>query len=228
MNVGVLDMRKVPFVENEYFHIYNRGVDKRDVFLEERDFRRFLLAMDLLNDKKDGLMSRWRDFRENHPKKTLKDFLVNSVKERNHLVEIVAYCLNSNHYHFILKQTADNNGIKIFMQRLGNSYTKYFNEKYKRDGVLFQGRFKSAHIEPNNFLRMSVYVSCNSEIHGIHSAVNYKWGSFPEYLGKGNNQLCAKEVVLDLFRDFQDYREYAIENIADFRERKQDEKLCLE
>ena len=54
-------MRKVPFVENEYYHIYNRGVDKRNVFLEERDFRRFLLAMDLLNDKKDGLMRRWRD-----------------------------------------------------------------------------------------------------------------------------------------------------------------------
>ena len=63
MNVGltVKKMRKVPFVENEYYHIYNRGVDKRNVFLEERDFRRFLLAMDLLNDKKDGLMRRWRD-----------------------------------------------------------------------------------------------------------------------------------------------------------------------
>ncbi|MDP1845488.1 MAG: transposase [Candidatus Moranbacteria bacterium] len=216
-------MRKVPFAENEYYHIYNRGVDKRDVFLEERDFRRFLLAMDLLNDKKDGLIRRWRDFKENHPEKSIKEFLAISVKERNHLVEIVAYCLNSNHYHFILKQTGDNNGIKIFMQRLGNSYTKYFNEKHKRNGALFQGRFKSTHIESNNFLRMSVYVNCNSEIHKINSAKDYKWCSFPGYLGKESNQLCKKEVILDQFKNFQGYLEFAVENIVDFRERKQDE-----
>ena len=221
-------MRKMPFVENEYYHIYNRGVDKRNVFLNEGDYQRFLLAMDLLNNVKDGLMKRWRDFKENHPEKSKEDFLSVSVKDRNPLVEIITYCLNSNHYHFILKQTGGNNGIKIFMQRLGNSYTKYFNEKNERNGALFQGRFKSTHIEPNNFLRMSVYVNCNSEIHGIHPAKSYKWCGFPEYLERGRNQLCKKEVILDQFRNSQDYLKYAIENIADFRERKQDEKLCLE
>ena len=221
-------MRKVPFVENEYYHIYNRGVDKRDVFLEDRDFERFLLAMNLLNYEQDGLMIRRRDFKKTSPKETLQSFLTLNVRKGNHLVGIVAYCLNSNHYHFILKQTGDNNGIKIFMQRLGNSYTKYFNEKHKRNGALFQGRFKSTHIEPNNFLRMSVYVNCNSEIHGIHPAKSYKWCSFPEYLGKESNQLCRKEVILDQFKNSQEYLEYAVENIADFRERKQDEKLWLE
>ena len=221
-------MRKIPFVENEYYHIYNRGVDKRDVFLNDRYFGRFLLAMDLLNDKKDGLMIRWRDYKENHPKDLVQNFLTVSMKQRNPLVEIVAYCLNSNHYHFILKQASDNNGIKIFMQRLGNSYTKYFNKRNKRNGALFQGRFKSTHIEPNNFLRMSVYVNCNSEIHGINFAINYKWCSFPEYLGKEKNQLCRKGVVLDQFKNSQEYLKYAVENIADFRERKQDEKLWIE
>ncbi|MDI6777585.1 MAG: transposase [Patescibacteria group bacterium] len=221
-------MRKNPLVENEYYHIYNRGVDKRDVFLSDRYFERFLLAMDLLNDKKDGLMIRWRDYKENHPRESVQNFLAANVKQRNPLVEIIAYCLNSNHYHFVLKQTADNNGIKIFMQRLGNSYTKYFNEKNQRSGVLFQGRFKSMRIGPNNFLRMSVYVNCNSEIHGIHPARNYRWCGFPEYLGKESNQLCKKEVILSQFKNSQEYFEYAAENIADFRERKQDEKLWLE
>jgi REP element-mobilizing transposase RayT len=218
-------MRKVPFVEHEHYHIYNRGVDKRNVFLEERDYRRFLLALNLLNDEKDGLMRRWRDFKENHPEKSVEDFWAITIKERKPLVEIITYCLNSSHYHFILKQAGDNNGIKIFMQRLGNSYTKYFNEKNKRNGALFQGRFKSTHIEPNNFLRMSVYVNCNSEIHEISLAKDYKWCSFPEYLGKESNQLCKKEVILDQFKNSQEYLEYAIENIADFRERKLDEKI---
>jgi len=219
-------MRKAPFVQNEYYHIYNRGVDKRDVFLDDWDYGRFLLAMDLLNDEQDGLMIRWRDYKKHHPEELVQNFLATGVKQRSPLIEIVAYCLNSNHYHLILKQN-NGNGIKLFMQRLGNSYTKYFNKKNKRTGVLFQGRFKSTHIEPNNFLRMSVYVNCNTEIHGIHSASNYKWCSFSEYLGKANSRFCKKEIILDQFESSEEYLEYAIENIADFRERKQDEKLWI-
>src|SRR4030042_3357007 len=212
-------MRKDPLVENEYYHIYNRGVDKRDVFLNNRDFERFLLAMDLLNDEKDGLMIRWRDYKENHPMELVQNFLVVSAIQRSSLVEIVAYCLNSNHYHFILKQKDNNRGIKLFMQRLGNSYTKYFNERNERNGALFQGRFKSTRIKPNNFLRMSVYVNCNSEIHGIHPARNYRWCSFPEYLGKKENQLCRKKVILNQFKNSEEYHKYAVENVTDFRER---------
>jgi len=223
-------MRKNPLVENEYYHIYNRGVDKRDVFLDDRDYRRFLLAMDLLNDKQDGLMIRWRDYKENHPRESVQNFLAAGVRQRDPLVEIVAYCLNSNHYHFVLKQGDNDNGIKLFMQRLGNSYTKYFNEKYKRSGVLFQGRFKSSIIKSNNLLRMSVYVNCNSEIHDIHPARNYRWCSFVEYTDSSERggQLCKKEVILDQFKNKQDYFDYALENIKDLRQRKQDEKLWLE
>ena len=221
-------MRKDPFVQNEYYHIYNRGVDKRNVFLSDRDFNRFLLAMKLLNYEQDGLMHKWRDYKITYPQKDFRDFLSSYVENEKNLVEIIAYCLNSNHYHFILKQGDNENGIKLFMQRLGNSYTKYFNEKHKRNGALFQGRFKSTYIESNNFLRMSVYVNCNSEIHEIHSAKDYQWCSFPEYLGKESNQLCKKEVILSQFKNSQEYLEYAVENIADFRERKQDEKLWLE
>jgi putative transposase len=203
-------------------------VEKRKVFLDNKDFQRFILSINLLNDEKDGLMSKWRDFQKNNPgRANVNDFLTSDVGKREPLVEVNAYSLLSNHFHYILKQIAKK-GIERFMQKLGNSYTKYFNEKNERNGALFQGRFKSTHIEPNNFLRMSVYVNCNSEIHEIHPAASYKWCSFPEYLGKERNQLCKKEIILDQFRNFQDYLEYAIENIADFRERKQDEKLCLE
>jgi putative transposase len=224
-------MRKDALVENEYYHVYNRGVDKRDVFLSEKDFERFLLAMDLLNDTKDGLMIRWRDYKENHPKASIQKFVDTSIKQRNPLVEIVAYCLNSNHYHLILKQTNNNkSGIRLFMQRLGNSYTKYFNEKNQRSGALFQGRFKSSLISPNNFLRMSVYVNCNCEIHSIQSAMSYKWCSFAECVNSENKRihLCRNNAVLDQFRSNRDYANFAIENIRDFRDRKQDENIYLE
>lgn len=221
-------MRKSPIVENEYYHIYNRGVDKRDVFQDKGDFGRFVLAMNLLNDRQDGLMQRWREFRLNHPEKHVRDFLLASVKSRTPLVDVIAYCLNPNHYHFILKQRENDDGIKIFMQRLGNSYTRYFNEKNKRNGALFQGRFKSTHIKSTSqLLRMSVYVNCNSEIHGICAAKDYKWCGFPEYLGERGNKLCNKKVVTSHFVGSKKYMTYTQENIRDFRDRKEDEKSLL-
>jgi len=75
------------------------------------------------------------------------------------LVDVVCYCLNSNHYHMILKQKS-NDGIKKFMHKLGTSYTMYFNKKLKRSGSLFQGKFKSIHIDSNEYLLyLSAYVN---------------------------------------------------------------------
>ena len=115
------------------------------------------------------------------------------------------------------------------MQKLGNSYTKYFNEKYQRNGSLFQGTFKSSHLKSDSqLLRMSVYVNCNSEIHNVSSASKYKWCGFPEYLGNADSRFCAKKDILGHFRSRKDYREYAGENILDFRERKEDQELIFE
>ncbi len=221
-------MRKNPLVENEYYHIYNRGVEKRNIFLDDKDFQRFLLSMNLLNDKKDGLMSRWRDFQKNNPgRANVNDFLTSDVGKREPLVEINAYGLLSNHFHYILKQVIER-GIEKFMQKLGNSYTKYFNKRYDRSGVLFQSKFKSTHIKSNSqLLRMSVYVNCNSEIHKVCPAEDYHWCGFPEYMGKKSEQLCDKKVIESHFRNKEDYRNYARENIFDFQERKEDEKSIL-
>lgn len=221
-------MRRDTFVENEYYHIFNRGVDKRNVFLGEKDFERFVLAMRLLNYKQDGLMIRWRDYKKTYPQNSLQDFLTLNVRKKERLVEILAYCLNPNHYHLLLKQVGENNGIKIFMQRLGNSYTKYFNEKNERSGVLFQGRFKSARIKSTSqLLRTSVYVNCNCEIHGLARAGSYRWCGFPEYLEKNKVGLCDKSVISSHFNANNSYGNYAKENILDFRRIKEDEKSFL-
>ncbi len=225
-------MRKKPLAENNYYHIYNRGTDKRKVFLDTRDYERFLLSMNLLNDEKDSIMLKWRDFKLYHISGTLQDFFqtlqTSDVWRKVPLVEICAYSLIPNHFHFILKQIA-RNGIARFMQKLGNSYTKYFNERQKRSGVLFQGKFKSSHIGRNHLLlRLSVYVNCNSEIHKIHPAKNYRWCSYPYYLGKEKSDICRKETIITQFRNVKDYQIYAGENIRDFQQNKLDEKLIFE
>ena len=162
-----MSMRKTAFANGEFYHIYNRGVDKCDVFVDDADYKRFLLSMNLLNDVENGLMQRYRDLkRDGLPKVQPSDIRRLDLGKHDKLVEIICYCLNPNHYHMIVKQK-ENKGIEKFMQKLGTSYTMYFNKKYKRSGSLFQGKFKSIHIDSNEYLlHLSAYINQNNFIHG--------------------------------------------------------------
>jgi putative transposase len=217
-------MRRTQLIKGEYYHIYNRGVDKRNVFLDDSDYFRFLEGVKEFN-RIDPIGSLYQNsFRDKSGSESSSS---NSVPKR--VVEIIAYCLNPNHYHFILKQLTDE-GISKFMLKISSGYTSYFNCKYKRTGVLFQGTFKAAHIKSNDLLlRLSTYVNMNSEIHGICPAKKYRWCSYPEYLKyRKKTGLCKKNIVLSQFRENEGYEKFSKENAHDFRERKEDEKLMLE
>jgi len=103
--------------------------------------------------------------------------------------------LNQNHYHFILEPLVDD-GIQKFMHKLSTGYTNYFNEKYKRNGSLFQGKYKAVHINSDEYLlHLSVYVNLNYK---VHRSLNKKWmenlpiSSFDEYIGKTRRVFVLK------------------------------------
>lgn len=213
-------MRKDALVEYEYYHVYNRGVEKRDVFLCDRDYLRFLEST--------------KEFNSIKPIYSL--YLHNQLKRKGvidvgriqKLVEIVCYCLNPNHFHFIIKQV-EKKGISEFMKRLGGGYTKYFNYHYKRSGVLFQGKFKSARIRTNaHLLYLSAYVNRNYFIHGYGDDSNWKYSSFLDYTKRGKSEICEMGVILNKFKDKKDYREFIQENALYMKQKKEDEKLLLE
>jgi REP element-mobilizing transposase RayT len=221
-------MRKDKLAEGEYYHIFNRGVDKRKIFGDEKDFSRFCVSMDLLNDEQDGLMNKWRDFKKCVPRAQLSEFKKKYLEKRKNLVDIIAFCLNPNHYHMLLRQRGDK-GVEKFMHRLGTSYTNYFNERNARSGSLFQGRFKSTHINSNSLLfYLSVYVNCNSEIHGIAKAKEYYWCSYGDYLGIRDDfkDILKKDLLTENFGKSGKYEEFANEHIQYFKEKKSDEKLA--
>lgn len=111
------------------------------------------------------------------------------------------------------------------MHKLGTGYTMYFNQKYQRSGSLFQGPFKSVHINSNNqFLWVSAYINANAEIHGIANAKSYRWSSYLDYLGKRNSGLCNRNVVLEQFKDAKEYQKFVEEVIERSRRRKQEIK----
>jgi len=220
-------MRKIQFANDEYYHIFNRGVDKRKIFLEEKDYQRFLLSLNLLNDKEAGLLLQWRDYMKCKEKSALP-FLKLGFRNRKFLVDIVAYCLNPNHYHLLVKQRAEK-GIERFMHKLGTSYTKFFNEKYRRSGVLLQGKFKAIHIKNNvKLLYLSAYINQNSEVHEIAKAEKYLWSSYSQYLGNKKFGLCRTHVISSHFKNVKEYKEFCRENLRGMIEKKQDEKLLIE
>ncbi len=148
--------RKVPFENGEYYHVFNRGVDKRIIFDDEEDYSYFMHILEVFNDIEPA-----ENIRYFYRSRTSIENPKTANKERKPLVEIVSFCLMPNHFHIIIKQLVDG-GISKFLQKLGTGFTHYFNKKNKRSGVLFQGKTKSSHIDEERYLNyLKMYIELN-------------------------------------------------------------------
>lgn len=213
-------MRKTKFIAGQFYHIYNRGVDKRTIFEDPEDLLRFMETMKEFN-REDTVGSLYEARR-------IKVKFRGSTSKNKKLVNFVAYCLNQNHYHFILEPLIEN-GIQKFMHKLSTGYTMYFNEKNKRSGALFQGRYKSVHVNNNEYLlHLSVYVNLNDR---VHKNLNKPWmekypfSSFDEFVGKQKGKLvCSSGIILDQFLSRPKYKMYAEDVLPDIIRRKKSEK----
>ena len=142
--------RTFPFVKGQYYHIYNRGVEKRTIFKNRFDHRRFIKTV--LYYQLEGPKPKFSNF---------FNYQLFKPDFDKKIVDIVCYCLMPNHFHFLLKQLRDG-GITEFVSKITNSYTKYFNTKDKRIGPLFQGEFKSVLVESDEHLmHISRYIHLN-------------------------------------------------------------------
>ncbi|MEK7501064.1 MAG: transposase [Patescibacteria group bacterium] len=177
-----------PIDSPNIYHIYNRGVEKRNIFLEEKDYLRFLASLYRFNDTKPTF-----NF-DRLPK--LFGVELRTVEP---LVKICAFCLMPNHFHLILRALREN-GITEFMRKIGTGYTNFFNLKYQRVGPLFQGKYKAKILSNQaHFLYLPYYIHLNpldlitpnwknSGIGDIDKTynflINYRWSSLPDYLGR--------------------------------------------
>ena len=192
----------------EFYHIYNRGTDKRIVFNNDYDFKRFLQSMKEFN----SLEPIGSIYENSFDKPRLG-------RQTSKLVNIICYCLNPNHYHMILEPKTDG-GLSEFMKRLNGGYTKYFNNKYKRSGVLFQGKFKSSHIDSNEYLlHASVYVNLNNRAHRLKEGGAYS--SWEEFISSREGNLCNKNIILKQFKNKKEYKTFGEESLKNILQRKE-------
>lgn len=213
-------MRKVEFINNEFYHIYNRGVDKREVFLDKNDFLRFLQSMEEFNTP--GVIG---SIYKNSFLKSQNQLSCLAPKlNQDKLVDIICFCLNSNHYHLILKQISDK-GIEKFMHKIGGGYTNFFNKKHSRTGSLFQGTFKAIHVNTNEYLLyLNAYVNLNNKVHGVASDYMSSW---EEYISKKDG-ICIKDIILNQYANIETYKICAEELAVNIKKRRNMEKMLLE
>ena len=188
-----MSIRKVSFVFGEYYHIYNRGNSKQKIFHEKEDYLYFIKLLYILNQKN---------------KKQLRDYTHDVFISRENcdpLVAIGAYVLMPNHFHILITPTEDGS-VSKFMQKISTGYVMYYNQKYKRSGSLFEGKFKSQHANNDRYLKyLFSYIHLNPiklidknwKEKGIKNAQkafeflnNYTYSSYSDYVNESNRPEC--------------------------------------
>ena len=167
------------FAPNQYYHIYNRGVAKQNIFGDDQD-KNYLLS----------LFSRY-----------LPNTLDIANPLYNHFeknIEINAYCLMNNHFHFLFWLNEDPKAIPAFMKSVFTSYSMYFNRKYDRVGPLFQSRYKGSRISNNSYL---VHISRYIHLNPMDKYREYKYSSYNSYIGENTYAWLKPERVKNLFNE---------------------------
>lgn len=206
------------FYENGVYHIFNRGVEKRNIFLDDQDKGIFLYYLFVYLGDPEEVKMRY----PNIPIRL-------QIKNLNTEVELLAYCMMPNHFHLVLKQSSID-GISKLMKQLTNAYTKYFNDKYKRVGGLVQGRFKAVEVEnEEQLVHLSRYVHLNPLIAGlVDHLVDYSWSSYRYYLSLQASSFCSKEAVMSVFNNAKGYQNFIEDQVSYARELGKIKHLSLD
>jgi|SRR3990167_313890 len=214
-------LRKDPFITGEYYHIYNRGIDKRIIFKSRKDYERFIMLLYLANSDSSfrlDLILRNKKFDE-----------VLVLDRGEPLVSIGVWCLMTNHFHLLIRQEVDG-GITKFMRKLGTGYSMFFNIKYERKGALFGGLFKSKliGIDDNYMRQLFGYIHINPLEIGFPDWENkinknsvsmkkflelYQYSSYLDYLGKDRveKNIIKPENFPDYFKNTDEFKDF-VEN----------------
>jgi REP element-mobilizing transposase RayT len=187
------------------YHIYNRGIDGREIFGDEADYEQFvqILGKYLVKPQpvEETIYKKERPYLARHRE------MMNLADE----VELMALCLMPDHLHLLIWQkTAD--GMEKLMRRVATNYVMHYNRKYKRSGPLFENVYRAVVVpDGETAVWMSKYIHLNPvsrqvRRYGLVETVSgsmpgyYMYSSYKNYLGEGglgvdDNLINTKRII---------------------------------
>lgn len=219
--------RLTPLVNDEIYHIFNRGINRQPTFNTVKEYQRALLSI--------------KFYRVSRPPIRLSKFLqldndrqaqiVDIMNRTDKLVEIISFCLMPNHFHFLLRQKKEH-GISKFIANFQNSYTRYFNTRNHRDGSLFLDQFKAKRVETDEqLIHLSRYIHLNPYtgyvVKTLPELERYRWSSLGLYL-RGEHDFVEPDLILELLKNINKYKQFVFDQADYQRELKEIEHLLIE
>ncbi len=190
------------YVENGFYHIYNRGVEKRKIFLDEQDYRVFLSYLKIyLSPVEESVNNLQNNDEFVYQDKNIQISRLYTLNNFFNKINLICYVLMPNHFHLELRQT-NKKDIEIFMRSLITKYTMYFNKKYHRVGPLFQGRYKAVLIQNEEYLlHLSRYIHLNPQELLTKGQIleSYSWSSYSTYINNITVNWLKKDLILANF-----------------------------
>lgn len=198
--VGMPSRNKVKDYDvDSYYHVYNRGVNKKAIFKDDQDYAVFL-----------NLLKRYLGAEEQ------KDSSGRIYEKLGEEIELLAFCMMPNHFHLFIYQREDWRALEALMRRITTSYSMYFNKKYKRVGHLFQDSYKASRVDNEAYLQhITRYIHLNPK-----NYKHYEWSSIDYYTGKKSVDWVKTDRVLGLFKDKNEYIKF-IDDFDDYNDTKE-------
>jgi len=189
-----MPIREEQFVTGEYYHVFNRGVDRSTVFRNSHDYQFFLSALEFYHYRESPM--RFSMFRRLNI--VTASVARSRLEKSGNNVSVLAYAFMPNHFHLLVRQDIEN-GIHQFLFKALNSFAKYLNTKHRRVGPVFQGNFQAVHIDTDEqLLHVSRYIHLNPVVANIatmQSLATYPWTSYPTYISSSQGWINISEII---------------------------------
>ena len=212
-------MRLIRIAPGEYYHIFNRAVNKQVIFHDTSDYFRFLF-LTLYFQSPIIFQQLGRKVKEFVQSRALDNVEEDEIIKKRR-VELVAFCIMPNHFHLIVKEL-DEGGIAAYMQRVLTSYSKYYNTKYQKSGHVFQGPYRAVHIaDDRQLLHLSAYIHRNPrEISKwFKKEDQYIWSSYQDFIDENRwGDLIMPDIVIGQFKDKAEYENFVKTSPAKIKE----------
>jgi putative transposase len=195
------------YLSGGFYHLYNRGVEKRNIFVDEQDYKVFISYLKLYLLPKKIIYEEIK--KKNLPLQEFSEKIIKISNLNNFFdkIRLLCFCLMPNHFHFLLQQK-DTHDMDLFIQSILTKYVRYFNPKYERVGPLFQGRYKAVLVEKEDyFLHLSHYIHLNPQeiLSEGQQLVSYPWSSYSAYVKGWKLDWLKKDLILSYFERVKGY-----------------------